>query len=164
MCYWKHITGKWFLWSYGEEGFTYWKEPKLIRVFIDAWNGWFLYSPIVIIPVLGLLARRKANKYWERNHLFILFLATYIFASWHTWWFGGAFGHRSYVEFYALLSIPFAAVTEKAFARKWTGFLYAALCVVLCYYSIGMTYLYHPPWDGKDWTYEDVWEQVQKLF
>ncbi len=32
LVYWKSITDNWFMWSYGDETFKYWKEPKLFRV------------------------------------------------------------------------------------------------------------------------------------
>ena len=96
--YWKYISGDWIIYSYGDESFKFWKEPKLFRVLFDAWNGWILYSPIVLLPLYFLFKGRNSNQNYERAYLIIFALATYIFASWWAWWFGGAFGHRSYVE------------------------------------------------------------------
>lgn len=162
--YWKYMSGDWVMWSYKDESFKYWKEPKLFRVLFDAWNGWLLYSPIAIIPLAALLLGRHSNRFGERGLLLIFAIATYLFASWWAWWFGGAFGHRSYVEYYALLAIPFALVAEKALRRWYTALPFVALCALLCYYSLGLTYNYRAPWDGADWTYERVWQEVDKLF
>jgi hypothetical protein len=164
MMYWKSVTGQWVVWSYGEETFKYWKEPKLFRVLFDAWNGWLLYSPIAFIPLLGLFMGRHTNRHSERILMFILAVATYLFASWWAWWFGGAFGHRSYVEYYALLALPFAAVAHRVFQKKWSGGLFALLCVLLIYYNLGLTYHYRAPWDGENWTYESVWNEIKRLF
>lgn len=164
LIYWKYVTGNWFLYSYQEETFKYWKEPKLFRVLFDAWNGWILYSPIVLIPIVGLIRGRNTNKYSERIVMFILAVATYIFASWWAWWFGGAFGHRCYVDYLPLLAIPFAGVAERAFKQKWTSALFVVLCVLLCYYNLGLTYNYQAPWDGPEWTYERVWQEVKQIF
>lgn len=162
--YWKSITGHWIMWSYGDESFKYWREPKLIRVLIDPWNGWLLYTPLAIIPLLSLALGRKANKHSEQTIINILLLATYLFASWWAWWFGGAFGHRSFVEFYALLAIPFAVIVDQSFSKRWKTILIIALVSVFIYYNLALTYQYHPPWDGPNWTYESWWYEVKKAF
>lgn len=162
--YWKSVTGNWFMWSYGDESFAYWKEPKLFRVLFDSWNGWILYSPMVSIPLLGLFLGRHTNRHSERIILFILAVATYLFASWWAWWFGGAFGHRCYVEYSALLAMPFAAVAERAFRHTWSIMAFLALCFLLIYYNLGLTYHYQAPWDGANWTYESVWREVKRLY
>lgn len=162
--YWKHVTGEWFMWSYGDETFKYWKEPKLFRVLFDAWNGWLLYSPIAAIPLLALFLGRHSNQHGERIIMVILAIATYLFASWWAWWFGGAFGHRSYVEYYALLALPFASMAQLAFKKTWSKVLILAICALLIYYNLGLTYHYNPPWDGPEWTYEKVWIEIGKLF
>lgn len=162
--YWKSVTDHWFMWSYGDESFKYWKEPKLFRVLFDAWNGWLLYSPIAIIPLVGLFAGRHSNRHSERIIMVIIAMATYLFASWWAWWFGGAFGHRCYVEYYALLAIPFAGVAEWAFRNIWTKMAFISLVLVLVYYNLGLTYHYQAPWDGADWTYESVWKEIKRLF
>ncbi len=162
--YWKSVTGQWFMWSYGDETFKYWKEPKLFRVLFDAWNGWLLYSPIAFIPLFGLFMGRHTNRHSERIIIVILALATYLFASWWAWWFGGAFGHRCYVEYYALLAIPFAAVAERMFKATWSKGAFLALCLLLIYYNLGLTYHYQAPWDGPNWTYDSVWNEIKRLF
>jgi len=164
LIYWKSVTDHWFMWSYGDETFKYWKEPKLFRVLFDAWNGWLLYSPIAIIPLVGLVLGRHSNRHSERIIMLILALATYLFASWWAWWFGGAFGHRCYVEYYALLAMPFAAAAERAFKSTWSKVVFIALCLLLIYYNLGLTYHYQAPWDGPNWTYDSVWNEIKRLF
>jgi len=165
LLYWKYISGNWILWSYDQENFRYWKEPKLFRVLFDAWNGWILYSPIVIFPLLFLIKNRHSNKNYERVYLYIFAIATYVFASWWAWWFGGAFGHRSYVEYLAFLVLPFCGFIEWATQKgRVAKTAFYALFFVCCYYSTGMTYLYNAPWDGERWTYLSVLNEVKKLF
>lgn len=164
MFYWKYVTDNWVMWSYGEESFSHWKEPKLVRVLFDAWNGWILYSPIVLIPLFALFKGRNSNQYHERTSIFILMFATYIFASWWAWWFGGAFGHRSYVEFLSLLALPFALLISQIQSNKYLKYSVYVLIIVLCYYNLGLTHVYTPPWDGPNWTYESWWNEVKRIF
>ena len=164
MSYWKYISNQWITWSYSDESFKFWKEPKLFRVLFDAWNGWILYSPIVLFPLFFLTAGRNSNRYFERIYLVIFAIATYIFASWWAWWFGGAFGHRSYVEYLAFLVLPFAVAIEKASRVRIRFVLFLILFVLCCYYNLGLTYAYNAPWDGPNWTYDSLWLEIKKLF
>ncbi|MBK8818655.1 MAG: hypothetical protein IPN49_06020 [Saprospiraceae bacterium] len=162
--YWKYISGNWIIWSYSDEGFHFWMEPKLLRVLFDPWNGWILYSPMVVLPLVYLWWNRNRNQHHERIYLYIFLLATYIFSSWWAWWFGGAFGHRSYVEFLAFLVLPLAGLIHVSWRKKWAGIALTSLIILLCYYNLGLTYAYRPPWDGAGWTYESWWSVVRNLF
>lgn len=161
--YWKYVTNEWFLWSYKEESFKYWKEPKLFRVLFDAWNGWLLYSPMAIIPLCGLILERHRNQHGERAIILIFISATYLFASWWAWWFGGAFGHRCYVEYYSFLVLPLSRIIEMTSKYRVRKYLLGILCVLLIYYNMGLTYNYRAPWDGPNWTYEKVAEEIDLL-
>lgn len=166
LLYWKYMTGNWITWSYTNEGFIYWKAPKLFKVLFGAWNGWILYSPIVLFPLAGIFMGLRRDQLGERGMLAVMAISTYLFASWWAWWFGGAFGHRCYVEFYALLALPFAAVAEKLLRRKAGMATLAVLCAICIYANLEFTYHYSvsAPWDGQNWTYENVWGEIRRLF
>lgn len=164
LMYWKYISGHYITWSYGHESFEFWKEPKLFRVLFDAWNGWILYSPIVILPLIFLWIGRHDNKYHERGYIYVFILATYLFASWWAWWFGGAFGHRSYVEYLALLVMPFAGLLQHAQHSKFIYSGLLTLVILMIYYNLGLTFAYNAPWDGESWTYQSVWLEIKKIF
>lgn len=94
LAYWKHITGDFLFYSYGDEGFIYWNRPKMLHVLLSAQNGWLVYSPLAAIGIvgIGLMLKEKATG-WALPAI-LLTLATYVFGSWWAWWFGGAYGHR----------------------------------------------------------------------
>ena len=156
MFYWHEMTGHWLRWSYENEGFIYWNAPKIAAVLFDTQNGLFLYSPMALLMVAGVFAGLKTHRHHAPALLLIFSLATYVFASWWAWWFGGAFGHRCYVEFYALLAFPLAGVFKGIFSLK-SGLLrrlVLAGIVFLMFYSVRMSFLYNyllPPWDGEQW-------------
>ncbi|MBL0009093.1 MAG: hypothetical protein IPP25_18465 [Saprospiraceae bacterium] len=99
LMYWKEMTGHWLYYSYTEEGFKYWNEPKIAAVLFDVQNGLFLYSPLVLLMMTGIVMGLFKKNFQAPVVLLIFSIATYFFASWWAWWFGGAFGHRCYVEF-----------------------------------------------------------------
>lgn len=164
LMYWKEMTGKWIYYSYTDEGFKYWNQPKLAAVLFDVQNGLLLYSPLVILMLVGIFFGLKEKKYQAPTMLIIFMISTYLFASWWAWWFGGAFGHRSYVEYYALLALPLAGLIQRVFStqKKWLRISFQALLILLMIYSVRLSYLYTSiggPWDGADWRWN--WEKYE---
>lgn len=170
LMYWKEMTGNWFYYSYTEEGFKYWNEPKLTAVLFDVQNGLLLYSPLALLMLAGVFYGLKEKKYHAPGMLIIFCLATYLFASWWAWWFGGAFGHRSYVEYYALLSIPLAGLIQQVFTskKKVIKVAFQVLLILLMIYSVRLSYLYTSiggPWDGADWRWNwDKYKWIMSYF
>ncbi|MGB3078690.1 MAG: hypothetical protein WBB31_06390 [Saprospiraceae bacterium] len=164
LLYWKEMAGRWIFYSYADEGFKYWNNPKILAVLFDVQNGLLLYSPMVLLMMIGIFYGLKIKKYHSPAMLLIFILATYAFASWWAWWFGGAFGHRSYVEYYALLAIPLAGLINKVFSspKRIVRISFQFLLIILMIYSIRLSYLYSSlggPWDGADWRWN--WEKYE---
>lgn len=156
LLYWKTMTGKWVKYSYEGEGFPYWNRPKIAAVLFDPQNGLFLYSPLVLLALAGIVTTWKQKRYHGPALTVIFLISTYIFASWWAWWFGGAFGHRSYVELYALLTLPLAGVVYQitSITNKWLRWASILTIIFFVYYSVTMSFLYTTlpgPWDGADW-------------
>jgi hypothetical protein len=162
MMYWKEMTGHWLYYSYTDEGFIYWNQPKILAVLFDTQNGLFLYSPLVMLMFIGMFLGLRKNQFHAPAVLVIISIATYIFASWWAWWFGGSFSHRCYVDFYPLLAIPLAGLYQWVTTR-WKliyriGFY--SLVILLMAFSVRLSYLYTSiggPWDGPEWRWN--WEK-----
>jgi hypothetical protein len=156
LLYWKEMTGQWIYYSYTSEQFIYWNQPKIAAVLFDVQNGLFLYSPMVLLMLSGLIPAWKLGRAHAPVISLLFALATYLFASWWAWWFGGAFGHRSYVEYYAILAFPLAYLLNLAFncKRKIWGLLIRIVLALLIAFSVRLSYLYTTlpgPWDGEGW-------------
>ncbi len=167
MAYWHAITGDWIHWSYGEEGFDNWNAPKLYSVLFSVQNGLFIYAPVILLAFIGLFWT-SARKLLSGPVLMLIFaLATYTFASWWAWWFGGAFGHRCYVEFFALLAFPLAFMIHKMLSckRQWVQVASTVFLICCAFYTTGLATAYSPPWDGPGWTWETFYERgIKQLF
>lgn len=161
--YWKEMTGHWFYYSYKGEEFIYWKHPKILEVWFDTQNGLFLYSPLVLLMILGIGYGIRRQQHHGPVLLLIFLVATYLFASWWTWYFGGAFGHRCYVEYYAFLAIPLAGLFDKIYQRSQAishKIVFSILLVAMMIYSVRLSYLNSilpGPWDGPEWRWS--WEK-----
>jgi hypothetical protein len=165
--YWYTMTGKFVRYSYVGEEFKYWASPKILDVLFDVQNGLFLYSPMVLLMVIGLGTGYRDRRAQSISGIPIFIAATYLFASWWAWWFGGAFGHRCYVEYYALLALPLAVMIERVLASKHRVIQYSffAILAFLAYYGVKMSYLYTTlpkPWDGPDWRWN--WAKILEIW
>jgi hypothetical protein len=116
--YWHHITGDWLLYSYKDEGFNFWNRPQVLKVLFSPLNGWLIYNPAMVFAIIGLYLLRKGNQYnsWGTGAVFLL--STYLFGSWWCWWFGGAFGLRSYIDILPLLAIPLCYLIRQVMLSK----------------------------------------------
>lgn len=158
---------QWFPYTYGNESFIYWSHPQVGNVWFSHQNGLFMYSPILLLIAPGLYLGFRQRRGSPLMVLVLFLLATYVFASWWAWWFGGAFGHRCFVEFLPLLALPLALVAEWVWKQKqralkafWVG---ALLFFMFC--NVKMSYIYRHtkvPWDGPQWTWKTYWKQWDK--
>jgi len=108
MIYWKKMTGDWLYQSYGDEGF-FWSDPKFKFVLLSYRKGWLVYTPVMVLSLLGLffLRRHARNFLWAIPVFFVLNL--YVVSSWWCWWYGGSFGMRALVETYPVMLIALGA-------------------------------------------------------
>lgn len=163
--YWKLTTGNYMLYSYGEEGFTNWAQPKIIQVLFSHQNGWLIYSPTVLMGILGMvLMAAKKRMGWILPWV-LLTMATYVFASWWAWWFGGAYGHRSFVDFLPVLAIPAAyALKFIQESNKYLRISASILFVLAVYVNLRMSFIYQGMWDGPDWTWHHYIDKLKIAF
>jgi hypothetical protein len=59
--YWKYVSGSWLIYSYKGEGFIYWKSPMLPEIWYHPQNGFFLYSPLMLLSIFGLALTIKKS-------------------------------------------------------------------------------------------------------
>lgn len=118
MLYWHSITGQIFYNSYGgDQGFL-WGDPQITNLLFSYRKGWLLYTPIMGLAILGLLPLYKKHRGLFWPSLFITVATTYVFASWCFWWFGGSFGSRPFIDYYAIFAIPLAAMIDLLLKQK----------------------------------------------
>ena len=164
---WRHMAGEYVLFSYNSEpGFIYLGAPKILNVLFHVHNGLFIYAPILVLPVIGLILgmfKRQKNFVLIAS---ILAIATYLFGSWWSWWFGGAYGHRCYIDFIPLFAIAMAFLLSFLYKQKyyWLLGLAGVIIFITVYYSAGMTSLYRPPWDGPDFGWPEYWKLFRRVW
>jgi len=165
LAYWKHITGDFVFYSYGDEGFIYWNRPKMLHVLLSPQNGWLVYSPLAALGLVGIGVMLKEKATGWALPAILLTLATYVFGSWWAWWFGGAYGHRCFVDFLPLLAVPAAfAIKRLRTSPEWLQIGLAIFAIVAIFVNIRMSDFYHGMWDGPNWGWADYLEKLMGAF
>ena len=164
MTYWHLTTGKWFTYSYsyastGPEGFDYWKNPQIFKVLFGVVSGWYIYSPVMILSLAGLVWMLLKKQTGSLAILIVFLIILYINSSWWCYSFDCAFGYRSFIEFYALFAIAIAILLQalipsEVFIR--TGII-IVLAVFFSYLNIRMSLLYNwdPCWCCGKWNWKN---------
>lgn len=117
LIYWKYSTGSFFYFSYRDEGFFF-NNPQIIKGLFGYRKGWFTYTPLMLFAVLSIFLLLKKHKSFFLPILSFTVINIYLILSWWCWWYGGTYGQRSFVESYAILAIPFAALLSWSLNKK----------------------------------------------
>ena len=117
LCYWKHVTGHWVHFSYESEGFDF-LSPQVWNGLFSYRKGWFVYTPVAFIAVLGLIPLARQHKRLAAITAGYLLLSIYIIFSWCNWTYGGSFGCRSLIESMVIAAMPLTMFIQWVFAQK----------------------------------------------
>ena len=137
MIYWKYATGEWIVYSYGDQGFS-WLKPHVFNYTISYHSGWLRYTPMMILPLLGLVLYLF---YGKNKAAFIVFtvINLYIVTAWDIWDYGG----RAMVQSYPVLAFPFALLIEKMWTKRWLTILFVLSALTFTYVNLWWTYHAH---------------------
>ncbi len=160
LLYWKSISGNLLNDAYKNETFSNWNSPKLLEVWFSTNNGLFTYTPIVFLFLIGIYVLQKKYKTMAFTILFTFLILSYVLASWWNWWFGCSFGARSFVEYYALLIIPFAYLLKAASEKKALLIIFALLIGFSCYINLSIEYYYDGCFYGGTWDFTSFFKLI----
>jgi hypothetical protein len=161
--YWKFITGEFIFNTYQVTPGFDWLEPHFQKVFFSYKKGWLLYTPMIAFCILGLFFLAKKNKKIAFSVLTFFAINVYVISAWGTWWQGGSFGSRYFVESYAILALPlgyFVQEVRQKFLLKWAFYLLAFFFVFL---NLFQTWQFNNfIFDGYSMTKEYYWKVFLK--
>lgn len=141
LLYWKMLTGYYFFNSYGEK--FYFDNPHIMDGLFGFRKGWFIYTPLMMLGVIGLFFLYKNYKRFIFSFSLVLIIEVYVVLSWWCWWYGGSFGMRTFIDIYALLAFPMAAVFALLFSKtKWLRFVFAVVLLYFVSLNLFQTYQY----------------------
>lgn len=120
LLYWKIITKKFLYYSYGDnagEGFEF-AHPFVWEVLLSFRKGWLIYTPLMILSLVGLFYIVRSKKEFGFPILIYFLINFYIISSWSCWWYAESFGQRALIQSYAVLALPLGALINNIESRK----------------------------------------------
>lgn len=164
--YWEYISGSFIIYSYENEGFSLWKNPMLPEIWYHPQNGLFLFAPLLLLSIAGIIFTWKKKEYSAKTIALIFMLNSYICASWWYWNFGAAYGYRPFIDFLPILVIPMAFVVQYLLKTKLSIRIFSFTAILfLLFLSVRLNIIYAWPWEGAHWGWDDVLEKhLQALF
>ncbi len=137
---WYLQTGKFIVYSYEGYGFD-WLDPEIIKILFSYRKGLFVYTPICLISLVGLVLLAVKKQYFEAfSWLGFFLLLTYVLSSWCFWFYGRSYGLRAYIDFYAVFFILIAFTINQA--KRWSKLGLVAIGVFAIILNIIQTYQY----------------------
>lgn len=119
-------TGMPFVWSYQEEGFNF-LSPEFANVLFSYRKGLFVYCPVLILAVIGIIKGASVRKPGKLEAGVFLLLVTWVIASWWMWFYGGCYGHRAFIEFYPFFALGLAYAFSYGFGFLGKNLLLATI-------------------------------------
>jgi hypothetical protein len=108
-------------------------QPHLWEVFFSWNNGLFVWAPLLLIAVVGLILGQK--KIFSQVGLGLFLIEAYAIASWHGWWGGASFGGRMFLSLTPFFILGLAEVVKRLKLERsfsWSVSLLATIGIVNC--------------------------------
>jgi hypothetical protein len=104
MLLWYLQSGKWVVYSYGDKGFDF-TDPYFFQILFSFDKGWFIYTPIALLAMGGLIYLFNKNRFQFFWATLFLVIFIYVQSSWYCWTFTSNFGNRTFIDIYPLIAI-----------------------------------------------------------
>lgn len=131
LCYWKYASGHWFVYSYGDQKFS-WLHPHVFLYSIHFKSGWLIYTPLLWFALFGFFTLSKNRELFLCLGLFFL-LNFWEVTAWDIWDYGG----RAMIQGYAVLMFPLASFIQ---------FVHQSRIIKWIFYPIAFFFTYLNVW------------------
>lgn len=116
--YWLYVTGS----PIQTVGSKWYFLNPYFRVIFGWQKGWFIYTPVTIFFVLGLLFMK--GKPFRKSVIWFCLLNIWIVISWSVWRYGGSYSTRALVQSYPVFALALAAVLTPILKSKFKPLFY----------------------------------------
>jgi len=143
-----YLTQTPFTYSYTNEAFIYWLNPKWKEVLVGFKNGWLSTNPIFILSIIGMVVLFTYHKQKSIVVFLISLACCYLYASWWAYDLGCGYGHRGFVDIYPFLSLPiaYAAAFFLANPNKLIKSIFYAFVLAGILFNLKYIYTYDSCW------------------
>lgn len=102
---WNFLWGTWFVNPYLHVQTFHFFKPHILSVLFNLNSGLFLWTPITILAIVGLMPFTKRNKKIGIPMLLFFLGELYTIASWSIWWQGASYSGRMFISSLPLLAV-----------------------------------------------------------
>ena len=168
--YWYSLTDKFVInpyqYSYVEEGFFNLFHPKIGLVLFGSTGGWLVLTPLMLFALAGIIFQIKTKTGSPWPVLAITIIVTYLYGSWWHPSIAGSYGHRGFVDIYALLALPFAYVVNLAITsgNKKIFTVFAGILTLFVYINMRMSFMYNYWWWDVEWGWSSYFKTLLRVF
>jgi hypothetical protein len=133
--FWCYYQSMGIIWVDGYDGETFdFLHPHFWDILFSFRKGLFIYTPLCLVVVVALVVWWRMKRYsLAFSWILWMFLSTWLFSSWWSWYYGGSFGLRAYVEFYPLFILPFAFTFDEIKSVRWKNLIVVKIFVLLLF-------------------------------
>jgi len=162
LIYWKWVSGTFVQYSYQDQGFS-WLKPHVFEVLFSYRKGWLVYTPVMILSLIGVFFIRKRIPRLYSCLLIALLINFYIVSAWDIWWYGGGFGQRALIQSYVLLAFPLASFIEFSWSKKFYKYVIGLFIVACICLNVFQTWqAYFGPFEADSMTKAYYWRSFAK--
>ena len=155
-------TGHWIVYSYQDEGFNFLK-PEIFNFLISYRKGYFLYTPLALLSLLGLIPIYLKSKFQFWSLTLFLMLLIYILSSWWCWWYGGSFSSRVMLEYSVFIFVPLGILLEKVNLKKLYKSLVSLIVILILICQIQIYQFRHFQIHWSAMTKEQYWDNFLRI-
>ncbi|MCX6266361.1 MAG: hypothetical protein NTW16_03260 [Bacteroidetes bacterium] len=137
---WYIQTGHFAVWSYQNEGFNF-GQPEIFNVLFSYRKGLFIYAPLLLISLFGLLPLLLRKRLMFFSIAGFLMISTFVVASWWNWYYGDGFGMRAFIDYYGIFAILLALLMNWNH-RRITAILFIFLLTPIVALNLVQTWQY----------------------
>ena len=154
--YWKITSGHFFINSYNNPGENFdWLTPYTFDFLFSFRKGWLIYSPIMLLAIIGLYYWRKKENQHGNFIILIVLIFIYVVSCWTNWWYAASYSQRPMVDIYPLLAIGLGFFFLHLKQKRFQKFIYF-VSLIFILFNLFQSYQYqkgilHPSLMTKDY-------------
>jgi hypothetical protein len=141
--YWKYVTGEWLVYSYQDQGFSWFEGHHILQGLYSYRAGWLVYTPVMILSLIGLVYLWTSKSTWRWTTTLFVLTSLYFTFAWDEWTYGGSLGQRALIQHYPVMifgMVPFLQRFYSNMIFKNLLFLFIGGCI---YYNLWLTHQAH---------------------
>lgn len=149
-------TGKFYVWTYQGEGFDF-SNPEISNVLFSYRKGLFVYTPVLVFSLAGLLILIRKNIFRFFSGFLYLFIISLTISSWWNWYYGDSFGMRAFIDHLPVMAILLAIFLYYTRFSILRMLLYLVFGILI-FFNLFQTYQYeHNILDRESMDKEKYW-------